>query len=330
LVLTATRIWPPYPVPRGQIRVVRGWRWWDAKVETPAILGIHLTAGQTARYTREKATVQAAGAPQREGKEVATNRRVYSKPIRVGWILTLIGVLGGITGIVLADRTKESGFFALLAFGVLLVITGLVTVGVYGAMERGVRRVFSDEAPLLKFSMSGADYAAFAKAEAEEIGSANKASLFIALFFCALVAVIGSFVMAHDGYLMFFIGAGLAFFLTGSAWVITKYRIHKLMRGDKEVVLTSKGAFVGSQFHTWSAPATFLSGASYFSPGEYEGCARALLRITYNALNGTLITPYTFVIVVPQRLEDQARAAAAVLQAQSARGAKPTGGQQGR
>jgi hypothetical protein len=240
-------------------------------------------------------------------------KKVYGTPIRVGWILTLLGVMGGIGGFILEDQTKNMSFFALVAFGVFFVIFGLVTVAVYSAMERRVKRTFGDENPLLRFTMSAADYAMFTKAEADEIASANKGSLIIALFFCALVAVIGPFVVRHDGYLMVVIGIGLGIFLAVSAWIITKIRIRKLIHGDKAVVLTLDGAFIGSQFHTWAMPGSFLSDAAYFPAGEYEGCPTPVVKITYSALTGTIVTPYSFVIIVPPGMEANAQRAVKAL-----------------
>ena len=222
--------------------------------------------------------------------------------------------MGGVGGFILEDQTKQMGYFALVAFGFLFVITGLVTVGVYAAMARGVRRALGDANPLLRFTMSASNYAMFTKAEADEIRAANKVSLIIALIFCGLVCIVGPFMVRHDGYLMAIIGAGLALFLVASAWVITKYRIHKLSHVGKDVVLTENGAFIGNQFHNWSTPGTFLSDARFFGAGAFEGCPAPVVRITYTALTGTIVTPYSFVIVVPSGMEGIAQSAVRVLQ----------------
>jgi hypothetical protein len=124
-----------------------------------------------------------------------------------------------------------------------------------------------------------------------------------------------------ERFVIFTIGVALAVFLTGSAWIITKYRIHKLIYGDKEVILTTKGAFVGSQFHTWSPLGTFLSEVHYYSAGEYEHCAKPIVRITYSAITGTIITPYTIVIVVPAGMEERAQSAVEILQSLERTGA---------
>ncbi|MBI4970840.1 MAG: hypothetical protein HZC17_03260 [Candidatus Omnitrophica bacterium] len=241
------------------------------------------------------------------------SKKVYGKPIKTGWVLTLLGIVGIVAGIHFAGSTGNSGFFALMALGGLLVISGIVTVGVYAVMEMGVSRALKDSAPLLRFTIAAQDYAAYAAQQAQEIRSTNKISLIIALVFCGLVAVIGPFSVKHDGIIFAFVGVGLALILTFFAWSITAYRVNKLMKGDKEVVLTSGSAYVGGEFHVWKLPASFLSEVVYFGAGEYEESPTALIRITYNAFTRTIVTPYTVLIPVPQGMEEKAKAAVHIL-----------------
>lgn len=250
---------------------------------------------------------------QREkGGEMA--KKIYGTAMKTGWILILIGVVGTVAGFNLGGSTGNDGFFALMALGVLLLISGLATVGVYAAMERGLSRALNDSAPLLRFTIPAQDYAPYVAAQAEEIRSANKMSLVIALVFCGLMAVGGPFVVKENGIIYTFTGVGLGLFLIVTAWIITKYRINKLKNSDKEVILTSGSAYVGGQFHVWKLPASFLSEAVYFGAGQYEKSPLAVIRITYNAFTGTLVTPYTILIPVPAGMEEKAKAAVQILQ----------------
>lgn len=241
-------------------------------------------------------------------------KKVYGKAMKTGWFLTLIGVIGAVVGFNLGGSTGNDGFFALMALGVLLLISGITTVGVYGAMERGLSRALNESAPLLRFTIPAEDYAAYAVQQAEEIRSMNKTSLIIALVFCALMAVIGPLVVKDEGIIYTYVGIGLAIFLLLVAWIATTYRVHKLMKGDKEVILTSGSAYVGGQFHVWKLPASFLSEARYLGAGEYKASSRPVIRITYNAFTRTLVTPYTILIPVPVGMEEKAKAAVGALQ----------------
>lgn len=240
-------------------------------------------------------------------------KMVYGKALKTGGILTLIGLVGIIAGIRLGGSTGNDGFFAIAAFGALLVISGLVTIGVYAAMELGVSRAFKASAPLLRFTITAEDYAAYAVAQAEEIRSANKMSLVIALICCGLMAIGGPFLAKRDGIIYTFVGIGLALFLACVFWIATKYRINKLNTADKEVILTLDSAYVGGQFHIWKLPVSFLSEAVYFGAGEYENSPHAVIRIIYNAFTKTITTPYTILIPVPSGMEEKAKTAVQAL-----------------
>ncbi len=241
-------------------------------------------------------------------------KKIYGTAIKTGCILALIGVIGTVVGFNLGGSTGNDVFFALMALGVLLLISGIATVGVYAAMERGLSRALKDSAPLLRFTISAQDYAAYAVAQAEEIRSTNKMSLVIALIFCGLMAVGGPFLVKEDGIIFTFVGIGLALFLVFVSWIATRYRIKKLKTADKEVILTLDSAYVGGQFHIWKLPVSFLSEAVYFGAGEYENSPQAVIRITYHAITRTIVTPYTVVIPVPAGMEEKARAAVEALQ----------------
>lgn len=238
---------------------------------------------------------------------------MYSKAIRTGWIFTLLGAILIVAGINLGGSTGNTGFFALAALGALLIIIGLVTVGVYAGMRRGVSDILKDKNPLLRLTLTAQDYAEFAVAEGDEIKSTNKMSLVIALIFCGLVAIGGPIVVGEDGIILVFVGVGLALLLIISSSIITRYRIKKLKTADRLVILNTGGAYVWGEYHTWSIPTNFLSEAVYFSAGKYQGCSSAVIRITYSALTRTLITPYTILIPVTAEMEEKAKDAIQIL-----------------
>lgn len=244
--------------------------------------------------------------------------KVYRRPMRTGWTLLLIGIIGAYAGVKLGSTANE-GFFALAFLGVVLAIAGIATLGVYAAMERGVARALADAAPLLRYTIAAQDFAAYAGAEAAAIRATNKASFTIAIAFCVLMAVAGPFV-SRDGIIYTYTGVALAAFLALVWWAATRYRVRKLATANREVVLTTGSAWVGGQFHTWRLPASFLSEVTWFDAGKYEGNPHAIIRITYHALTRTIVTPYTFIVPVPSALEAQGRAAVETL----AQGIRPT------
>lgn len=240
-------------------------------------------------------------------------RKVYGKAVRNGWIAAVIGVLMIFAGFNFAELEKEMGYYSLVVFGMFIIIVGVVIVAVYSGMERSVKNITNSPSPLMNFMLSAKDYTAFSSAEADEIRVANRTSLYIALFFCVLIAVGGPLIVEDTGYYFTIIAFGIAVFLSAAQWIITRYRVGKLVKGAKEIILTVEGAYVGGEFHLWNVPLTFLSQVQYFNRGEYEGCELAVIRITYSAISGTIITPYTFIIPVPPKFEEQAAGAVQVL-----------------
>jgi len=241
-------------------------------------------------------------------------KRIYGKPMAAGWILASLGIAAIFAGFKLAKTTGADGFFALVMLGGLFVISGITILGVYAAMEAGVSRALKDSAPLFEFTLTARDYSLHWDTQVEEIRSANKMSLIIALIFCGLLAIGGPFFVKENPSLFSFISIGLAFFLVSACWLATKYRVNKLKNSDKKVVLTAGGAYIGGQFHAWKTPASFLNEAVYFEAGQYEKNPLPLIRITYSAMTGTIMTPYTVLIPVPPGVEEKAKDAVRVLQ----------------
>lgn len=128
------------------------------------------------------------------------------------------------------------------------------------------------------------------------------------------MAIGGPIIVKDDGIIYTLVSIGLALFLILSFWIITGYRVNKLKNSGKEVILTLGSAYVGGEFHLWKLPLSFLSEAVYFAAGQYEKSALAVIRITYNAVTRTILTPYTFLIPVPAGMEDRAKAAVQALQ----------------
>ncbi|HWQ88996.1 MAG TPA: hypothetical protein VN374_03375 [Desulfitobacteriaceae bacterium] len=237
------------------------------------------------------------------------SKKFYSKPIRNGWIIGIIGTVSIFAGFIIAGITNDMGYYALMMAGVFLAITGLVIIAVYSKLERAVRKTFNTESPLLRFTAAEEDYQGFMEAQADEIRSINRTSRNIALFFCALIAIAGLLFIKEEGYYFTFIAAGIAVFLVVSQWLITGYRVKKLFKGDKEVILTEEGAYVCGQFHIWSRPIAFLDKVQYLRTGEYKGSSKTVIRISYSTISGTLVTPCTFVIMIPYEMEEQAEIA---------------------
>lgn len=129
------------------------------------------------------------------------------------------------------------------------------------------------------------------------------------LFFCLLVAVIGPFLVEEDDRpLIILIGVGLGIFLALIAFIITKFRVYKLKKGSKLVMLSKKGAYVLGTFHFWGAPASFSHSIELEQ--KQNG---TVIEIEYSVL--TMAGPNTtnFFVPVPENLIEEAKKAVEIM-----------------
>lgn len=222
----------------------------------------------------------------------------YRKPFIVAFVFSAVGILMIIGGFVLADQTASMGYYALIAFGVLFLIVGVVTHFMYRRMERAFQRTLRGD-PLLRFTVDASLLVEDTERRIRALKSENKVKLVVMLVFCALVAIVLPFFF-EDGYLFLFIGAGLAALLSLSALIITAYSVRRIRRGNNEYILSANGAYVRGEYHTWGVPGTGLSSVKYVPPTQKKMGA---IEIEYTAAAYPSEASVKFKIPIP---EDQA------------------------
>lgn len=225
--------------------------------------------------------------------------KLYRGPLITAAFLLLVGLVAFLSGFYLADKFKEMNYYALVALGILLTVSAVVTFIVYGSLERKFQSVISGQT-LLNYTVGQEVYESISGTSSEDIRAGNRALLYIMLFFCAVLAVIGPFIV-EDGALMSIIALGIALFLFLSEAAITRYRISRIKGGSHKVILSRCGAYVCGEFHSWCAPGMKLLGAERISDAApLDGVS--LIRIRYEAV--TLPGPSVYSVVVPVPEED--------------------------
>lgn len=227
--------------------------------------------------------------------------RLYTKPFVTGAVLLVLGISMLAYGIIMAGQTHNSDFYALVVFGAIFIISAVVTIFVYGALEVKFQKIINSNT-LLDFCIDDYGYKKTAEITANEVKANNKITLFIMLFFFGLLAIVGPFV-ADDGYLISLISIGLAVFLTLSAIIATKYRVNKLIKGSKRVVLSKKGAYICGEFHCWDMAGSALLKAEYICNGNKNGC----IKINYGAITLPAQSVYSFIVPIPKEMEQRAK-----------------------
>ena len=231
----------------------------------------------------------------------------YKKPFIVALVFFVAGILMVAGGFYLAGLTGSMGYYALVAFGVLALITAIVTYFMYRRLEREYQRTLGGD-PVLRFTVDASLLAENIERSVKELKSENRTKLFVMLVFCALFAIVLPFFF-EDGYLFVYICAGIAVFLSAAALLLTVYGVRRLRKGDNEFILSTNGAYVSGEYHSWGMPGTSLTGIRYQPPAEEEP---GLIEIEYTAASIPAEAAVKFSIPVPL---DQAPKAEEVVRA---------------
>ncbi len=228
------------------------------------------------------------------------NKYLHKKPFVTAGVFLLAGIVLVALGFFRSGDPSMNNY-ALGAFGLLFLIVAAVTFAIYGAMEKRYRNLLREE-PLLRYILPEEGRRTQSDKNVAELRMKNKALLTVMLFFCGLFAVVLPF-FVEEKLLMIGICLGIGAFLALAAWTITSYRVRKLRRGGKEVILGRGGAYLEGAFHAWDMPGTGITDLAY-EPPSWKG-KPGELRIEYTAQ--ALPAPLTEIItlLIPRELEDK-------------------------
>jgi len=234
---------------------------------------------------------------------MGSGNNIYKKPFITAAAFIILGIFAIISGIYFEGSTGNSGYFAMVALGVFFIIIGAVVFSVYGMMEMKFKAVINNN-KILDFTLNDETFNSVAIQTGEEVKQNNKALLFIMLAFCVSFGLISLFLF-EDGIILFEIFIGLGIFLTIMALIITKYRLSKIKKGSKRVILSKNAAYVAGEFHTWNMPDTALLGARYV-PRDGNNVKMGYIEIQYGAVTVPGPSTYSFIVPIPAEFENRA------------------------
>ncbi len=235
---------------------------------------------------------------------------LYKKPFITAAIFFLLGIIAVVCGVIFENSSGNSNYFALIIFGIFFIVIAVVVFAVYGAMEMKFKSVINNQ-KLLDFMLTENVFGDISAKTGNEIKYNNKMLLFIMLAFCVVFGLL-SLLLGEEGQLLFVIFICLGLFLTIIAIIITKYRVNKVNKGSRRVILSQNGAYVSGEFHTWNTPTTALLGVSYI-PRDDQNVKTGYLRIEYGAITVPGPSTYSFIVPIPYELESQALEIAGIL-----------------
>lgn len=182
----------------------------------------------------------------------------------------------------------------LILIGGFLLLAAIVVAIVYGLQEKLFRKAMRQ--PLMFYSLDPAYLSSMIEKNTAEIKGQNKMMLIVMLIICGLLAVVFLFI-GDEGPIVSLVMVGLALFLSAAAWIITCYRIAKLKKGGRHVLVSLDGVLFLGQFHTWSLPGGRLDQLSYDPPAAAD--KPGILTLVYSLPGRYSRTRQKLLVLVP-------------------------------
>lgn len=234
--------------------------------------------------------------------------KLYKTPIIVARVLLFVGLMGvfnlSYLPMLIDDFNGMHGGFALASLGIFLVIAALIIFFFYGKLNAQFGNMMAGTV-LLSYVLPSDIYAFFNTEETTDIRKGNIAALFIIFGFCILFGVILSLLIDP---LFIIIFAAIAIFFTIVYFVTTAFRINKVQRSEAIVCLSTGGAYIFSQLHSWSTAGAHPVSVD-FDDGSREGLPCPVIRVTYATLTYPAPRQNKVTLPIPPHLAEQARRA---------------------
>ncbi len=193
------------------------------------------------------------------------------------------------------------GGFALATFGLLIMLTGIITAIIFFRLARRYDRIISDKEPLARWTYSDAEWRAYT--EAEHVADTRDRWTLVAiisafaLFFGVLFAVFAP----DGGFYVLLTMLGLIGIVSLTAFITSRqnYRRNVLHKG--ETIIASDGIILNGQLHTWNVIGSRLERV------DYVEATVPLVELEYSAPSRNGRDSYTVRVPVPSNEERSAR-----------------------
>jgi hypothetical protein len=241
-------------------------------------------------------------------------RNVELRGVLAGGGLIIAGLLLGIVPS-LAGMDGMSGGYALGMFGLLLVITGLVTAAIYAPRAARLRAILSGRNVLAHWTYEVSGVARQAERDRRALSGRNRALFLVVAgwMLACMVLFTGIGVLngkGEDMPLFLAIMAGVLLVVALFAFGMPHLLARQALRSKGEAVIATDGLYLNGAFHPWNAPMSALDGVEWI---EDEEGTRLAFHLRARTSPGLRWEPYTLEVPVPPGEEEAARRAAARL-----------------
>lgn len=205
------------------------------------------------------------------------NRILHKKPFFAAALSILVGLISIFLGNEIVMKGNANGAVLYLP-GILFVLTGIITVLVYSALNSKIRRILRE--PLLEYEIPISVMNETIRDQIKEIKSKSRGTTGLLLFFCA-VAMLLSPLLSDQPFIMVLTVLAVAVLLTVSSFFITRFRARRLTGGVLFIVLAKEGACLNGELHSWRFP-NYLGNAELVTRNQVNS-----IEITYYSLSAT-------------------------------------------
>lgn len=219
------------------------------------------------------------------------HNNIYRRTIKVMSFIALGGLILLISPW-LFNIDIMSGGAAMIMIGLLLTITGVMSIFLYNRQSRAVDNIFSGKDLLAKWELSTKEWEDFFPRAKKAMGSQKFMLWGTMTLFFLLFAGVFYFVMDDRKDAQFF------FLIMGIIWLFISVLIYVLQKNNKtnpknrEVYIGTKGVYVNGKAHLWKGVGTSLVDVEYLEDDQ-------LLKFTYSSPIAYIPQPQNILVFVP-------------------------------
>jgi hypothetical protein len=218
---------------------------------------------------------------------------------RIFWLLAAVFAVTAIFPFM--DGNPLSRAWAIAFVSIFLALSSLASALIFARRGRKMNRLLTGEVILARWELDDALLEAYAALQNEESSAKNKAVMWVVGFFfvaCTLPLLfflepeeMGGF-LAIMGAIFLLVFAASCFF----PW----YYQRRCLKGDRQILVGAKYAYVNGYFHNWDFPLSGLSRVSVMRQPFYG------LELSYFYTDRTLRNTHALMIPAPDSVDLEA------------------------
>jgi hypothetical protein len=196
------------------------------------------------------------------------------------WIVSffmLLTLIFGLTAVLpFFSGSPLTGEWPAAFAGIFLFLVCLITALIFRSRARKMDRLLDGGKLLLHWELDGDLLAKFADYHKNKNKEKNTAVMWVVGGLMAVVTGLFLFVLEGEEKLVFAgIMAGVFLLVLFAAWFFPRYYYRRHMKGDRQVLIGSKFAYINGYFHNWDYPLSQLRKAKVINKPFYG------LRLVY-------------------------------------------------